>query len=276
MNILVVEDEKLVLNSLMEELDKVFPGKNIIGLQTVTGALRYLDRLIENNEEVSYAFLDIQLRGMLGLELGKRIKEKFVKTKIVFCTAYSEYACDAYKMHAIGYLLKPILANDIIETLKEMDKDWIDEINHLAQDIRIQTFGNFEIFVDGKPIKFERIKAKELLAYLVDRRGSSVSMGELSAILWEDKPLDRSTMGQTRVIISSLKRTLKEAGINDLLIKTWNHLAIDVSKIKCDLYDFLEGDIIAINSYSGEYMKNYSWAEFTNASLSYKYSETVN
>ncbi|WP_455682647.1 response regulator [Thomasclavelia sp.] len=275
MNILVVEDEKLVLNSLVEELEKVFSGEKIMGVQTVTGALRYLDQILESNEIIAYAFLDIRLRGMLGLELGKRIKEKSARTKIVFCTAYSEYACDAYKMHAIGYLLKPIFAADIIETLKAMDKDWINEDSELSQDIRVQTFGNFEIFINGKPIKFDREKAKELLAYLVDRRGSSISMGELSAILWEDKPLDRSTMGQTRVVVSSLRKTLKESGIDDLLIKTWNHLAIDSSKIKCDLYDFLEGDILAINSYSGEYMKNYSWAEFTNASLSNKWTETV-
>lgn len=49
----------------------------------------------------------------------------------------------------------------------------------------------------------------------------------------------------------------------NILIKTWNNLALDVNKVKCDAYDFEKGDLVAINSFRGEYMANYSWAEFT-------------
>lgn len=38
---------------------------------------------------------------------------------------------------------------------------------------------------------------------------------------------------------------------------------MDVNKVKCDAYDFEKGDLVAINSFRGEYMANYSWAEFT-------------
>ena len=55
------------------------------------------------------------------------------------------------------------------------------------------------------------------------------------------------------------------AGIEDILIKTWNHLAVDISKIKCDAYEYEQGDLVAINSFHGEYLVNYSWAEFTTA-----------
>ena len=64
-------------------------------------------------------------------------------------------------------------------------------------------------------------------------------------------------------IVASLKKTLKEVGIEDILIKTWNHLAIDITKIKCDAYDYENLDAAAINSFRGEYMAQYSWAEFT-------------
>ena len=64
-------------------------------------------------------------------------------------------------------------------------------------------------------------------------------------------------------IISSLRSTLREVGLENILIKTWNNLALDVNKVKCDAYDFEKGDLVAINSFRGEYMSNYSWAEFT-------------
>ena len=51
------------------------------------------------------------------------------------------------------------------------------------------------------------------------------------------------------------------------MIKKWNYLAIDPERIDCDYYNFLAGDVRAINSYTGEYMSNYSWAEFTTAYL---------
>ena len=69
-----------------------------------------------------------------------------------------------------------------------------------------------------------------------------------------------------------MKKSLRLYGIEDILIKSWNHLAIDVSKIRCDAYDFEKGDISAINSFHGEYLSNYSWAEFTTG----KYSKIIN
>lgn len=267
MRILAVDDEKIILEGMLEELQKVFPNAEITGFTEIKDTLEYLDGLVSSNQHLDYAFLDIRLRGMTGIELAKIVKDKLPDTKVVFCTAYSEYACDAYQIHALGYLLKPVEAANIMETLDVMDHDWKSAENALPKDIRVQTFGNFEIFLDDKPIIFEREKAKELMAYLIDRRGAAVTTAEISSILWEDKPNDKSTLNQAHTIISSLKKSLRQVGLGDLLIKTWNHLAVDASKIKCDVYDFYNGDNLAVNSYHGEYMTNYSWAEMTNADL---------
>ena len=129
--------------------------------------------------------------------------------------------------------------------------------------IKVQTFGNFEVFVDGKQLFFEREKAKELFAYLVDRRGASVTNTEIALILWEDDTKVRNV----GTIMSSLRKTLKDAGLQEVLVKARNHTAIDPSLIQCDLYDFYQGDPVAMNSYQGEYMINYSWAELTNGNL---------
>lgn len=272
MRILAVDDEKLELNALKRALAEVFPNGTVDAFQKKSEILAYLEERKAAGEQVEYAFLDIKLRGITGIELAKQIKDDFPDTKIVFCTAYSEYAFDAYKMFALGYLLKPVKAEDIRETLKNMDKSWTEAQTDLAQkpeekregrQVTVQTFGNFEVFVDGKMMHFERAKSKELLAYLIDRKGASATTAEIAGILFEDKEYDRNLKSQTNVIMSSLKSDLRKEGIEELYIKTWNHLAIDVSRIQCDAYDFVKGDALAINSYGGEYMTNYSWAEYS-------------
>lgn len=129
--------------------------------------------------------------------------------------------------------------------------------------IYIQTFGNFEVFVDGRPLHFQREKAKELFAYLVDRHGSSVTTQQIAVVLWENEEYDSRLKNKVTRTVSSLKKTFKDAGIGDILIKSWNHLAVDVNKIRCDAYDYERQVPMAVNSFRGEYMANYSWAEFT-------------
>lgn len=263
MYVLAVDDEQLALAALMNELKTVFPQDAIHGEQKPKNALKWAEELSAAGGELTYAFLDIQMRGMNGLELAKSLKILYPDIMLFFCTAYSQYAIDAFGLFAKGYLMKPVEAKEIERVLDEMVTDWRKEPNKLEHDIRIQTFGHFEIFIDGVRPMFEREKSKELLAYLVDRHGSSVTTEQIAAVLWEDMPYDRKLKNRTTAVVTSLKNTLKEFGADDIIIKTWNHLAIDTSKIKCDAYDFEKWDAVAVNSFHGEYMANYSWAEFT-------------
>lgn len=263
MNILAVDDEQIMLSELGTELQKVFPNANIHEEMNSVAAVEWVKQLAEENNSLDYAFLDIRMRGMNGLELARQIKTVHPQTVLIFCTAYTEYAFDAVSLFAKGYLMKPISAEDIIRTLDEMVYDWRKTATTLARDVRIQTFGHFEVFVDSQPLMFEREKAKELLAYLVDRHGASITTEQIATVLWEDRPYDRTMKNYVSTIVASLRNTLRTAGIDDILVKSRNHLAIDVNKIKCDAYDFEKWDVIAINSFKGEYMVNYSWAELT-------------
>lgn len=222
---------------------------NHVGLETVQARLQ--------------SVLDIRLRGMLGIELAKEIKEIRSETRIIFCSAYTEYALDAFSVHAVGYLLKPITKAKIQETLDQIDMMLNRDPEPERQKLVVQTFGHFEAFFNDKPLPWERAKAKELLAFLVDQRGASATNAEIALTLWEDDSKVRSV----QTIISSLRKTLRRVGMGDVLVRARNRTSINVKKIKCDLYDYLAGDSLAINVYQGEYMSNYSWAEFTNASL---------
>ena len=86
-------------------------------------------------------------------------------------------------------------------------------------------------------------------------------------MLWEDKPDTASLHSHLRNLIFDLSHTLEDAGVTGLLIRGRSTLAIDTGKVDCDYYNFLKGDRSAINSYRGEYMTQYSWAEVTRSAL---------
>lgn len=263
-HILAVDDERLALEVLAGELEKVFPEAAIHAESNAAAAMQIVQELKEAGEPPAFVFLDIELGHADGVDMARRIRELCPRAAIFFCTAHTRYAMDAFQLMAKGYLLKPIRAKAIEQVLDEMVSDWRERLKEENREVRIQTFGNFEVFVDGNPLRFEREKSKELLAYLVDRRGASVTTEQIAVTLWEDDKYDRKLKNRATVIVSSLKRTLRGVGAEDILVKSWNHLALDTQKVRCDAYDFENGAEDARNAYHGEYMLNYSWAEERN------------
>ena len=262
MYVLAIDDERIMLKELTTELGQVFPNAEIHGFQEPQEAEQWASQLAQEGKKLSYAFLDIRMRGMNGLELARRLKLLHPGVVLIFCTAYTEYAFDAIGMYAKGYLMKPISAENIVRTLDEMVYDWSKSAEVQQPRFWIKTFGNFEVFVDGQPLLFEREKAKEMLAYLVDRSGASVTTEQLAVVLWEDRAYDRTLKNYVSTVLGSLRKTLRKVGKEDILIKSRNHLSVDPMKIKCDAYDYEKGIMSAVNSFRGEYMVNYSWAEF--------------
>lgn len=255
MNILVCDDEKPALEMLLKMVQEAVPDAEVYDFFDAEKALE-----CAKVKRFDIAFLDIEMGSENGLVVAKKLKDIYGKINIIFVTAYSEYALQAHGYKASGYLLKPVSAEDIKEEIHNLRYPINNETN---KRVRIQTFGNFEFFVDNRIVAFPRSKSKELLAYIVDRKGAGVTTAEVGSVLWEDKDMSRSQRNQTQVIISDMMKTLKKQGVEDIVVKAWNSIAIDVEKVDCDYYKALGGDMIAFNSFNGEYMNNYSWAEFT-------------
>lgn len=253
MNMIAVDDERLALMALEEAIKTAAPRQAMAGFTSAEAALAHA---AQNAPDV--AFIDIEMGGMNGLELAKKLKELNGGTNIIFVTGHPQYAPDAFLMRASGYLRKPVTPADITAELNNL--------RHPAPNndkrIRIQCFGNFEIFAQGRPVHFHRSKAKEVLAYLTHKRGAAVSKKELAAVLWEDAAYTRSTQSHLQTLIAELMRALKEAGAAHIITKRWNELSLDTGAVECDYYNFIKGDAKAVNSYQGEYMASYSWAEF--------------
>lgn len=259
MKIIAVDDEKLALDTLVDSIEKAVPDASIAGFRKPDDALQFI---CENDCEI--AFLDIKMRGMTGLELAKRIKQIRGDINIIFVTGYSEYSLDAFRLYASDYLLKPATPDAVRQAMEHLRTPVKPAHTKRA---RFQCFGNFEVFVDNKPLVFKRLKSKELLAYLVDRMGASATMGELMTVIWDDGADTSSRQSNLRNLIAELKNVLTEAGVESIILKNRNSIALDCKAVDCDYYDFLRHIPYAVNSYHGEYMAQYSWAEVTTAAL---------
>jgi len=118
MNILVVDDEKMALESLKRTIESAISDASVVGFMKPSEALEYVNSVTKSGSNaLDLAFLDIEMGGMNGLQLAKGIKEICGKVNIIFTTGYSQYAADAYAIHASGYLLKPISVEAVVESL---------------------------------------------------------------------------------------------------------------------------------------------------------------
>ena len=255
MNILAVDDEYLALELMKSALGQVAGNSTVYLCSDTACALR-----VAHDVSIDVAFLDIHMPEMSGIELARQLKLINPRINIIFATGFSEYMKEGIDLRMSGYLLKPVTPEAVKNELENLRHpvEW-----NPSKRIRILTFGNFDVFVDGIPVKFERKQAKEILAYLVDKRGTSATYAELASILWEDGEYDRARQKNLQVYIASLVKTFAAVGIHDLIMKTSHGILIHTSIVDCDYYRFLEGDVQAINSFTGQYLSAYSWAEFT-------------
>ncbi|HAK58071.1 MAG TPA: hypothetical protein DCP06_03735 [Lachnospiraceae bacterium] len=253
MNVLIVDDEKMMRSGMEKEVKKVLPDANIFLADSGREALS----LFKDNS-ISLVFLDVEMPGMSGLEVAKELKDMKRDVNIVMTTAYPNYAVDAYRLHIGGYLMKPVDAEDIREELDHLSHP-IEE-SHDPGKLTLQCFGEFKAEFGGEPVRFSRTKAREILAYLTAKNGASASKNELCDVLWEDEERD-SKKSYIRVLVLELKKSLKELGVEDVLVHNRNEYSIRTELVDCDYYEFLKGNPAAIRAYNGEFMSQYSWGE---------------
>jgi two-component SAPR family response regulator len=208
------------------------------------------------------AFLDINMRGMGGLALAEKIIASRPGCKIVFCTGYEEYAIPAFKLHASGYLMKPISAEDV--------QSEIDNIKGTSQKEKVLTvkcFGNFEAYAQNEVLVFKRLKTKELFAFLVDRNGAGMTAKQICAALFPNNSDDTKNLAYLRQLVMDLKNTLKTVGAENVLCHETPCYRVDTGLLKCDYFSYLE---TGKPEFHGEYMTQYSWAEETCAMLMFQ------
>ena len=250
MNAMTVDDEPLMLYALSKAV-KASP--DITSVAEFTSCKDTLEWAQHNPVDV--AFLDIDMRGMGGLTLAQKLIEIHPDCKIVFCTGYEQYAVAAFRIRASGYLMKPISAQNVQEEI-----DHIKGVKAMEKPLTVKCFGNFEVYVRNEKLAFKRTKTKELLAFLIDRKGAGVTGKEICAMLWPDDGDEDKYHNYLRQLFLDLRQTLETAGVGDIVIQSNYSYSLDIEKIDCDYYTYLQ---TGKPECYGEYMMQYSWAEET-------------
>ncbi|MBR5088150.1 MAG: response regulator [Ruminiclostridium sp.] len=256
MRILCLDDEELALQMLEMCVKKAKPDAEVWSFDDQ-------DDLLEDAGEYGcdVAFLDIHMRGMTGVEVAKRLKDINPKMNIIFVTGFSEYKGEAMDMKASGYIMKPVTREEVERELNDLRYPSMAPKKNAL--LKVQCFGNFDVFTpNGDHVRFERSKAKEVFAYLVSRHGSSCTLRELFAAIFEDQPYEEKLQNLLQTYIYSMIKSLKAVGAEAAVVRSYNALAVNPDVLDCDYYRFKELDAGAVNAYECEFMSQYSWAEF--------------
>jgi len=247
MLIYAADDERLALNMLRDAIAEAQPEAEI---RPFRQAAQLLQAAAETPPDV--AFLDVEMPGMTGLTLARRLYEIKEEINIIFVTGYRQYAADAFDVFASGYITKPCTAENIRQALEHLRFPL-----QRSGGLRIRTFGNFDVFYHGEPVSFRSAKSKELLAYLVDRQGALVTRQEAAAVLFEDD-FSRSVQSRLSQFAQRLAEDLTAAGLPELFSGEGGY-SVNLADVACDLTEYLAGK--SEIRYTGEYMQQYSWAE---------------
>lgn len=149
---LIVDDEPPAIRLLEKYVAKI-PFLELEA--TTTSSIQALSIIEQSN--IDLVFLDIQMPELTGLQLSKIIKGK---TKIIFTTAYSQFALDSYDVNAVDYLLKPFEFERFYEAVKKVENTFVNQ--NQVSELPKNTSEYLFVKTDGKN-NFEKVYVKEIL-----------------------------------------------------------------------------------------------------------------
>jgi two-component SAPR family response regulator len=267
---LVVDDEMLSA----ERLQKLLLEKEVIdAVDIFTDPYEALENFKKLQPQI--VFLDIEMPEINGMELAEKLMEIDSNIKIVFVTAYNQYAIDAFELNALDYLLKPVSRERLEKTISRLIPNL--QCTKEQSKVYIKCFGDFGVYSSSreKIIKFRTNKAEELLALLVVFQGKPISSAFIIEALWKNFDVDKAQVN-LHTSIYYLRKALKSVEIDDFIKTLRGCYYIDAEKITCDVYDFEEkikeidkyknstDKLMSIlEIYSGSFLdgKDYVWAE---------------
>lgn len=210
---ILVDDMRPALREL-EFLLKQYPNISVEGM--FTDPLSAIEKIGELKPQV--VFLDINMPQLQGMDAASRILDLSPETDIVFVTAYDQYAIEAFELHALDYLLKPIAKERLERTLDRLRKKTPVVVENPSRKLLIRCFGRFQMGWEGQePIKWRIEKARELFAYLLQNNKRKISRDELLDTLWPEDSPDRAVK-QLYNGIYYIRKALEAYGIGSSLI----------------------------------------------------------
>ena len=240
---LCVEDEPLLLENLVRAVEQSPDIERAVGFEDEEEALSWA---AENTVDI--AFLDMMLHGQSGLRVAERLREKSPLLPVIFCTGHPQYALDALKIHADGYLIKPVAPEDVQR-----------ELDHLKLEgkagqalLTVRCWGGFSVRDrNGAQVIFRRSRSPELLALLIDAGGRPLTVDEMCDRMWAD---NQTMLGKNRnyvrQLLLDLRVTLESVGADQVIGHSGDGYYADLGLIRLD----------GVNGEDMPYLPTFAWA----------------
>lgn len=293
MKAILIDDEKPALQHLERLLLKD-------GRLTITGkytsarlGLAHLEQ-----EKADIVFLDIGMPEMNGLEAGEYIAGLDRSTRIVYITAYSEYAIEAFELNAADYLLKPVTSQRLSKTLERLEVGTESSEAQIlppsasaapVKELSILCFHRLE-FIDstepGRKMQWRTSKAQEVFALLLHNRGQWVLKDTIVDLVWPDfKP--EKAVANLHTTVYHIRKLLKAWDMEVLVEFSQERYRLTKEQVLLDVEEFELGyagtpveseeewlrreNILKL--YRGDYLQehHYDWAEIRRKELQVRY-----
>lgn len=284
MRAIIVDDEQDTLQEIAGLVEQQ-PGFQLVGTYTnPLGVLPDLDRT-----RPDCAFVDIEMPGINGIDLAERLLERNPGMDIVFITAYNHYATEAFEVNALDYVLKPVHPDRLQKAVARMRKTDCPAAGPDTINVEIRTLGGFEVLAGGEPIRWNRSKARELLAYLLHFQAVKKNKQKICGDLWPDCE-ERKARINLQTAICALRKCLGEIGRNAITIRfsddcyelRLGDVLYDAAQFE-HLYDWCQANrdphqaSLAASLYRGDYLdgEDWPWSQWRAETLAAKHGKLM-
>ena len=301
---IVIDDEKpaqMHLERLLRSDGRITP---VQCFSTARDGLNFLAK-----ERVDVVFLDIGMPEMNGLEAAEYIQQQDQSIRIIFITAYADHAVEAFELHALDYVLKPVSSARLTKTIDRI-AGMILLTSQIAATSEVQdagpdtgevdtevpgllTFKHLDIYKSldqsARKHKWRTTKSQELFAFLFHHRGEWVSKEILLDKLWADVSQEKG-LTHLHTSVYQIRKLLKEWSMTGKLEYNMNRYRLLPGNLVSDVEQFEQGTTYAavtsdnvdqlrqmVPLYRGDYLEehDYHWAQAKARELRRKYTALV-
>lgn len=232
----ILDDERLAISKLRHVLSGFEDIDIVAAYENPVIAIPEIGRLLPD-----LLLLDINMPEWNGLHVAEQAAELAPDMHIVFVTAHSEYALEAFEMAALDYLVKPATKERMHKVVQRVRKRMGigKQIRHSAR-ARIATFGRLEVLRPGaegagqQPV-FRSAKVKELFCYMLAWNGKKLGKTSLMDALWPDMDHKRA-LGNLNTCMYQLRKNLADSGLDVRIAYTGDSYAMHVGDVFVDLH----------------------------------------
>jgi len=229
-DVVLIDDEAPALMELQYLLGE-YP--EITPLGTWTDPVAALTQI--KKVQPAAVFLDINMPQIGGLSAAQIILKESPETRVIFVTAYEQYALDAFRVEAFDYLLKPIQKDQLARTVARLKRKAGLRQPEETKTLSICCMGSLQMCWKGSaPIKWRTEKERELFAFLLHHRGQEIPRDRIIDCLWKEQEADRS-IHHLHNCIYYLKKTLREYGIGTQLLEITKRYCLQLKQAELDV-----------------------------------------